>query len=172
MDGPAKYAAIALGIAIVAAVALGFTLTQGSPQHASDIVPVADAATAPVTAVATTAIATSSTAPAPAGTTANATIVQVFTSTMRTYVNHDPEPAELADFVTEFHNEELAYNAAKAAGKSAKAPRLEAVANTWITNTHAAEILAVQTALAQQRAAVSAAQATSPGGEVAGQARR
>ncbi len=171
MDGPAKYAAFALVVAIVAAVALGFTLTSGTPRQASDIVSVADAATPPVTP-STNPVATSSTAPAPPGTTANAIVVQVFTSTMRTAVNHDPDPAELADFVAEFHNDELAYAAARAAGKAETAPRLEAVANTWITKTHAAEILAVQAALEARRAAAAAAQATSPGGEVAGQARR
>lgn len=177
MDGPVKYAAIALGIAAITAIALAFTLTSGSTHRASDIVPLTDAAAATPDATTpagstTTPAPTSSTAPTPAGTTANATIVQEFTSTMRMYVNHDPDPGELATFVTEFHNEELAYQAAKAAGKTASAPWLDSVANNWIQKTHAAEILAVQAALEAQRAAAAAAQATSPGGEIAGRARR
>ena len=174
MDGPVKYAAIALGIALIAAVALGFTLSSGSTRRVSDIVPLTDAAAATpdaTTPVVTTAAPAppSSTTPAPAGTTPNPTLVREFTSTMRMYVNHDPDPAELAAFVTEFHHEELAYQAAKAAGKVATTPRLDALANSWIQKAHAGEILAVQAAVEAQRAA---AQSTSPGGEIAGRARR
>ncbi len=170
MDGPAKYAAIALGIAAIVSVALGLTLTSGTTRRAARIVPPTATATTPVVTTAAPP-RTSTTAPAPPGTTANATLVHEFTSLMRTYVNHDPDPAELATFIAEFHREELAYQAAKAAGKSATAPLLDAVANTWIQKNHAGEILTVQATLDAQRAAQAAAQSTSPGGEIAGRPR-
>ncbi|MCU1458064.1 MAG: hypothetical protein JWL73_2156 [Actinomycetia bacterium] len=171
MDGPAKYAAVALGIAAIAAVALGFTLTSGSRHRAAELVPLSDAAAAtPTPSTILPPAPTSSTAPAPPGTTDNAIMVQGFTATMRNYVNHDPDPGELADFVTDFHNQELAYMAAKAAGKAASQPRLSAAADAWVRKSHASEILALQSAQAAQRSI--AAGSTSPGGEIAGQARR